>query len=48
MPRKVRSSDDDEANRLLRRPYRQPWVHPEVETALSRQANEYRYESSEP
>ena len=21
--------DDDEANRLLRRPYRQPWVHPE-------------------
>ncbi len=23
---------DDEANRLLRRPYRQPWTHPEVET----------------
>jgi predicted dehydrogenase len=22
---------DDEANRLLRRPYREPWVHPEVE-----------------
>ena len=22
---------DDEANRLLRRPYRQPWVHPEPE-----------------
>ena len=22
---------DDEANRLLRRPYRQPWVHPEAE-----------------
>ncbi|HXE80035.1 MAG TPA: Gfo/Idh/MocA family oxidoreductase [Vicinamibacterales bacterium] len=23
---------DDEANRLLRRPYREPWAHPEVET----------------
>lgn len=22
----------EEANRLLRRPYRKPWVHPEVET----------------
>ncbi|MEJ2704340.1 MAG: Gfo/Idh/MocA family oxidoreductase, partial [Sedimentisphaerales bacterium] len=24
--------DDDEANRLLRRPYRQPWVHPDPKT----------------
>jgi predicted dehydrogenase len=24
-----RVANDDEANRLLRRPYRQPWVHPE-------------------
>jgi predicted dehydrogenase len=29
---KGRVRDDDEANRLLRRPYRQPWIHPEVET----------------
>jgi predicted dehydrogenase len=25
--------NDDEANRLLRRPYRQPWIHPDPETA---------------
>jgi predicted dehydrogenase len=30
---KGRVVSDDEANRLLRRPYRQPWIHPEVETA---------------
>jgi predicted dehydrogenase len=30
---KGRVMNDDEANRLLRRPYREPWVHPEVETA---------------
>ncbi len=23
---------NEEANRLMRRPYREPWVHPEVET----------------
>ncbi len=29
---KGRVRDDDEANRLFRRPYRQPWTHPLVET----------------
>jgi hypothetical protein len=28
-PVKHRVVGDDEANRLLRRPYRKPWVHPE-------------------
>ena len=28
-PEKGRVVDDDEANGLLRRPYRQPWVHPD-------------------
>jgi predicted dehydrogenase len=28
-PAKHRVVDDDEANRLLRRPYRKPWTHPE-------------------
>jgi predicted dehydrogenase len=31
-PEKGRVRDDDEANRLLRRPYRQPLIHPEVES----------------
>jgi predicted dehydrogenase len=30
---KGRIVGDDEANLLLRRPYRQPWIHPEVERA---------------
>ncbi len=30
-PEKQRVVNDDEANRLLRRPYRKPWVHPEPE-----------------
>ena len=28
-PAKSQVVGDDEANRLLRRPYRAPWVHPE-------------------
>jgi predicted dehydrogenase len=31
-PEAGRVKDDDEANRLLRRPYREPWVHPEIST----------------
>jgi len=31
-PEKGRVVDDDEANGLLRRPYRQPWVHPDPQT----------------
>ncbi|MFB0552668.1 MAG: Gfo/Idh/MocA family protein [Phycisphaerae bacterium] len=31
-PEKGRVVDDDEANRLLRRPYRRPWSHPEPES----------------
>jgi predicted dehydrogenase len=30
-PEKQMVIGDDEANRLLRRPYRQPWLHPEVD-----------------
>jgi hypothetical protein len=32
-PQAQRVVGDDEANRLLRRPYRQPWVHPEPDVA---------------
>ncbi len=31
-PERGRVVDDSEANRLLRRPYRRPWVHPEPES----------------
>ncbi len=31
-PVKGRVVGDEEANKLLRRPYRNPWIHPEVET----------------
>ena len=31
-PQKGRVIGDDEANRLLARPYRSPWVHPKPET----------------
>jgi len=31
-PSKGQVVGDDEANRLLRRPYREPWVHPEPES----------------
>jgi hypothetical protein len=30
-PAAQRIANDDEANRLVRRPYRRPWVHPEPE-----------------
>jgi hypothetical protein len=32
-PAKAEISGDAEANGLLRRPYRAPWVHPEPPTA---------------
>ena len=30
-PAKHQVVGDDEANKLLRRPYREPWTHPEPE-----------------
>ena len=29
---KQRIADDEDSNKLLRRPYREPWVHPEVDS----------------
>ena len=35
-PRRAQVVGDDEANRLLRRPYREPWVHPAQPRAASK------------